>query len=429
MGFIYKKRIIDQYLDKITKVYNAVNIVGPKGCGKTTTTKQRVNTVIEFQDEEKRDNYLLIASASPSQFLKNPKPILFDEWQDAPKIWGTIRKDCDDNPTDVGSYFLTDSSLKKIDTPHTGTLRIATIRMNPMSLYEMGKSNGEVSLKELFENPGSFHGCQSNMTIDDVIDAICVGGWPRTTLFNDIKSQQIIAKDLYKQTYTVDISNVDKRKRNPNIAKAILQSYARNICTFVNRKTIVADISANYPLTEPTFDDYLNALEELYVIEDIEAWCPAIRSKSNLRSGKKRNFVDPSLAVAALDLSPQYFHNDFKMLRFLFESLCIRDLKIYSQSQNGTISYYHDRYGLEADAVLHLEDGRYALIEFKLGEAEVNYGAEHLNKIEELIKTYNQKEEQCPLREPDLKLIITATQYGYRREDGVFIIPIGCLKD
>ncbi len=429
MGFIYKKRIIDQYLDKITKVYNAVNIVGPKGCGKTTTAKQRVNTIIEFQDEEKRDNYLLIASVSPSQFLKNPKPILFDEWQDAPKIWGTIRKDCDDNPTDVGSYFLTGSSSKKIDTPHTGTLRIATIRMNPMSLYEMGKSNGEVSLKELFENPGSFHGCQSNMTIDDVIEAICVGGWPRTTLFNDIESQQIIAKDLYKQTYTVDISNVDKRKRNPNIAKAILQSYARNICTFVNRKTIVADISANYPLTEPTFDDYLNALEELYVIEDIEAWCPAIRSKSNLRSGKKRNFVDPSLAVAALDLSPQYFHNDFKMLRFLFESLCIRDLKIYSQSQNGTISYYHDRYGLEADAVLHLEDGRYALIEFKLGEAEVNYGAEHLNKIEELIKTYNQKEEQCPLREPDLKLIITATQYGYRREDGVFIIPIGCLKD
>ncbi len=429
MGFIYKKRIIDQCLDKITKVYNAVNIVGPKGCGKTTTAKQRVNTIIEFQDEEKRDNYLLIASASPSQFLKNPKPILFDEWQDAPKIWGTIRKDCDDNPVDVGSYFLTGSSSKKIDTPHTGTLRIATIRMNPMSLYEMGKSNGEVSLKELFENPGSFHGCQSNMTIDDVIEAICVGGWPRTTLFNDIESQQIIAKDLYKQTYSVDISNVDQRKRNPNIAKAILQSYARNICTFVNRKTIVADISANYPLTEPTFDDYLNALEELYVIKDIEAWCPAIRSKSNLRSGKKRNFVDPSLAVAALGLSPQYFHNDFKTLGFLFESLCIRDLKIYSQSQNGTISYYHDRYGLEVDAVLHLEDGRYALIEFKLGEAEVNYGAEHLNKIEELIKTHNQKEEQCPLRKPDLKLIITATQYGYRREDGVFIIPIGCLKD
>lgn len=429
MDFIYKKRIIDQYLDKITKVYNAVNIVGTKGCGKTTTAKQRVKTVIEFQNEEERENYLMIASTSPIQFLKNPKPILFDEWQDAPKIWGTIRKDCDDHPMDVGSYFLTGSSSNKGNTPHTGTLRISTIRMYPMSLYEIGKSNGEVSLKELFENPDSFHGCKSDMTIDDIMDAICVGGWPRTTLFKDTESQQMIAKDLYKQTYSVDISNVDKKKRRPDIARAILQSYARNICTLADKKTILTDVNSNYPLSEPTFDDYLGALEELYILEDIEAWCPSIRSKTSIRSGKKRNFVDPSLAVAALGLSPQYFYKDFKTLGFLFESLCIRDLKIYSQSQNGTLSYYHDRYDLEADGVLHLEDGRYAIIEFKLGENQADYGAKHLNEIEDLIKLHNKKGKNYPLREPDLKLIITASQYGYRREDGVFVIPIGCLKD
>mgnify|MGYP002518379598 FL=1 len=425
----YKNRIIDNVLDKITKVYNAVNIIGPKGCGKTTTASQRVKTIIEFQNEEERENLLKIASTSPIQFLKNPKPILFDEWQDAPKIWGTIRKDCDDNPLDVGSYYLTGSSSSNVKTPHTGTLRITSIRMNPMSLYEIGKSSGEVSLKNLFENPNSFLGCKSNMSIDDIINAICVGGWPRTLLFDDVELQQIISKDLFKQTYTKDISAIDGVKRRPNLARAILQSYARNICTFAEMKTIYADVNSNYSVSEPTFFEYVNALEELYIIEDIEAWCPSIRSKSNIRSGKKRNFVDPSLAVAALGLSPKYFYNDFKTLGFLFESLCIRDLKAYSQSQNGVISYYHDRYGLEADCVLHLEDGRYAIIEFKLGESEVDIGAKHLCEIERLIDEYNKKEKQCPLRKPDLKIVITGTEYGYRRDDGVFVIPIGSLKD
>ena len=429
MENMYRSRIIDKYLDKITKVYNAINIVGPKGCGKTTTAKQRVKTVIEFQNEEERDNLLMIASTSPIQFLKNPKPILFDEWQDAPKIWGTIRKNCDDNPLDVGSYFLTGSSSKKVDTPHTGTLRISTVRMNPMSLYEMGKSTGEVSLKELFDNPDSFTGCKSNMTIDDTINAICIGGWPRALLFEDIELQQMIANDLYKQTYSIDICQIDKKKRNPNWAKAIINSYARNICTLAENKTIYTDVKSNYAISEPTFYDYINALKELYIIDDIDAWCPAIRSKSNLRSGKKRNFIDPSIAVSALGLSPEYFYSDFKTLGFLFESLCIRDLKIYSQSQNGTMSYYHDRYGLEADGVLHLEDGRYALIEFKLGGNEIEKGAKHLCEIEKLIDEYNKKETQCPLRKPDLKLVITSTEYGCRRDDGVFVIPLGCLKD
>lgn len=426
---MYKNRIIDKYLDKIIKVYNAVNIVGPKGCGKTTTAKQRVKTIIEFQNEEERENLLMIASTSPIQLLKNTKPILFDEWQDAPKIWGTIRKNCDDNPNDTGSYYLTGSSSARVDTPHTGTLRIASIRMNPMSLFEMGYSNGTVSLKELFENPDNFEGCKSNMSIEDIIDAICIGGWPKCLNVEDVELKQLIAKELFKQTYSIDISNVTKKKRNPNWARAIIQSYARNICTLADTKTLYTDVKSNYSISEPTFYEYVDSLEELYIIDDIEAWCPAIRSKSNIRSGKKRNLVDPSIAVAALGLSPSYFYKDFKTLGFLFESLCIRDLKIYSQAQNGILSYYHDRYGLEADGVLHLDDGRFALIEFKLGESQVEEGVKHLCEIERLIEEYNKKEKQCPLRKPDLKLVITATEYGYKRDDDVFVIPIGCLKD
>ena len=227
----------------------------------------------------------------------------------------------------------------------------------------------------------------------------------------------------------MDISNIDNKKKNPNFAMTILQSYSRNLCTLAESKTIYKDVKANRNMSEPTFYDYIQALEKLFIIEDIEAWRPSIRSKSAIRTSKKRNFVDPSIAVAALGVGPKYFDQDFKTLGFLFESLCIRDLKIYSSAFDGKISYYHDRYGLEADAVLHLNDGRYALIEFKLGEHEVDQGARHLCEIEELIKRYNAKEIQCPLRLPDLKLVITGTKYGYRRDDGVFVIPIGCLKD
>ena len=194
-------------------------------------------------------------------------------------------------------------------------------------------------------------------------------------------------------------------------------------------KTIVGDVKANFDVSDPTIYDYIAALEKLYIIDDIDAWCPAIRSKTVIRASKKRNFVDPSIAVAALGLSPAYFNEDFKTLGFLFESLCIRDLKVYSSAFDGQMSYYRDRYGLEADGVLHLNDGRYALLEFKLGSSEIDEGATHLCEIERLVKEYNEKETQCKLRLPDLKIVITGTQYGYRRPDGVFVIPIGCLKN
>lgn len=424
----YKNRIVDKKLDLLLSSFGATLIKGPKGCGKTTTAKNKAKSYVEFQDEDARENLLLIANTKPSLLLEGEKPRLFDEWQDAPKIWGAIRKNIDDTGEN-GLYILTGSSSKNILVPHTGTLRIASLKMYPMSLYETGESNGSVSLTELFNNPDSFDGCTSNMTIDDIIFAICRGGWPQSIRNTTKESQLQIAKSLYQQIYTTDISNIDNIKRNPSWTQAILQSYSRNICTLCDYKTIYGDVKANYDLSETSFKDYIDALERLYIIEDINAWCPAIRSKTSIRSGKKRNLIDPSIAVATLGLSPEYFKTDFKTLGFLFESLCIRDLKIYSSAFDGDLSYYHDRYGLEADAVLHLNDGRYALIEFKLGESEVEMGAKHLCKIEKLVQEYNEKEKQCKLKLPTLKIIITATKYGYKRDDGVFVVPIGCLKD
>ncbi len=425
---IYKKRIIDDQLNLKLESFGATLIVGPKGCGKTTSAKQKAKSFIEFQDEEQRENLLSVANISPSKLLIGDKPRLFDEWQDAPKLWGTIRKSVDDLGEN-GLYILTGSSSKDIFKPHTGTLRISQLKMYPMSLFESEESNGTVSLLELFNHPENFDGCVSNLSIDNLIFAICRGGWPKSLMNKTDRSKLEVAKDLYLQTYSVDISNVDNVKRNPRWAQAILQSYSRNICTLADTKTILGDVKANFDISQPTFDAYVQALEKLYIIEDIDAWSPAIRSKSVIRASKKRNFIDPSIAVSAMGLSPEYFNKDFKTLGFLFESLCLRDLKIYSSHNNGFISYYHDRYGLEADGVLHLNDGRYALIEFKLGSHEIDEGAKHLNEIERLIKKYNKTEKQCPMRLPNLKIIITGTQFGYKRDDGVLVIPIGCLKD
>ena len=424
----YLPRIIDEQLDLRMEAFGGVLIRGPKGCGKTTSAKQKAKTVIEFQDEEKRENLLRIANTAPSKLLGGSKPILFDEWQDAPKIWGTIRKDIDDTNC-TGNYILTGSSSKEVDVPHTGTLRISRLQMGPMSLFESGESNGSVSLTRLFDNPGSFDGCISDLSLDELIFAICRGGWPASLSRKTDRAKLLIAQDLFRQTCDVDISSIDGVRRNPNTARAVLRSYARNICTLAEAKTIAADVRASQKADDDTVRDYLRALELLFIVDDIEAWCPAIRSKTAMRASKKHNLVDPSIAVAAMGVSPKYFDTDFKTLGFLFESLCIRDLKAYSCAHDGYMSYYRDRYGLEADGVLHLSDGRYALIEFKLGESEVEEGASHLREIERLVREKNKSESQCPLPPPALKLVITGTQYGYRREDGVLVVPIGCLRD
>lgn len=424
----YKKRIIDGELDLKPESFRATLIVGPKGCGKTTSAKQKAESVVEFQDEEVRENLLATVDAAPSRLLAGEKPRLFDEWQDAPKLWGSVRKSVDDLGEN-GLYILTGSSSREIALPQTGTLRISRLKMYPMSLYESGESNGTVSLSDLFDHPGNFDGCTSQLSMDELIFAICRGGWPHSLANRTDRAKLEVAKDLYRQTYSSDIGSIDKTKRNPRWAQEILRSYSRSLCTLAESKTIYGDVRSNFDLSQTTFYDYVQALERLFIVEDVDAWCPSIRSRTAIRSSKKRNFIDPSIAVAAMGLSPQYFNTDFKTLGFLFESLCIRDLKIYSSAFDGEMCYYRDRYGLEADGVLRLDDGRYALFEFKLGSGQIEEGAKHLLEIERLIAEYNQRESQCPLRTPDLKIIVTGTGYGYRRPDGVFVIPVGCLKD
>ncbi|MBQ9014546.1 MAG: ATP-binding protein [Firmicutes bacterium] len=425
----YIDRIIDNQFNLLMEAFGATLIVGPKGCGKTTTAKQKANTIIEFQDEEKRENYIDMAENRPSRLLRGEKPVLLDEWQDAPKIWGAVRKDVDDSG-ETGQYILTGSTSNTADTPHTGTLRIARLKMYPMSLYESGESNGNVSLMELFDNKDvNDEEWESDLSIDELVFAICRGGWPRAINNKSRAAKLIVAKTLYEQTAYVDISNVDKRKRNPAWAESILKSYARNICQLTEYRNIFKDVKSDTNMVESTFYEYLEALQKLYIIEDVEAWCPSIRSKTAIRASKKKNLIDPSLAVAAFGVDPDYFDKDYKTLGFLFESLVIRDLKIYSSEHGGKVSYYRDRYGLEADVVLHLADGRYALIEVKLGQGEIEEGSQHLLEIERLIVEHNKKETQVPLRLPDLKIVITGVKYGYIRPDGVYVVPIGCLKD
>lgn len=422
----YHLRIADSLLARKLQAFGAVNITGPKGCGKTTTARQQAKSVVEFQDEDTREGLLQVAQAQPSRLLIGDNPRLFDEWQDAPKIWGAVRKSVDDRG-EKGLYILTGSSASDVETPHTGTLRISTLEMLPMSLFETHESNGEVSLASLFSSPSGFDGCHSDLTVDGIIYAICRGGWPGTLSIDDADVRLDVARDLFWQTTHVDISRIDSVRRNPQLAEAILRSYARNICTPAKTGTILGDVRANHDMGDTAFREYVAALEKLRIVDDLPAWSPAIRSKTAIRTARKRNLIDPSLAVAALGITPEYFNTDFKTLGFLFESLCIRDLKAYSSALGGQMSFYRDRYNLEADGVLHLSDGRYALIEFKLGSHEIEDGAAHLCKIERLVREHNERERQVPLRLPDLKLVVTGTEYGYRRDDGVLVVPIGCL--
>jgi len=425
----YKNRVFDDILKFRLKVFGAVLISGPKGCGKTRTASEIAKTKIEFQDEEKRDYYLQLANNYPLKLLEGAKPILFDEWQDAPKIWGVIRKYCDDHPEELGNFILTGSSSNNVNTPHTGTLRISELEMIPMSLFETGESNGKISLIHLFDNPKSFTPCESDIDIDDIIFSICRGGWPKTLICNSKEEQLYIARDLLNQTCKKDMSSLDGIKRNPKWVASILKSYSRNLCTLADTKTIYQDAFLNCGLSESSFFEYVNALERLNIIKDVSSWSPLLRSKTNVRSGPKRNLIDPSIAAVALGATPERLKSDFKTLGFLFESLCIRDLSAYSAKNNGELSYYHDRYDLEADCVLHLNDGRYALIEIKLGNDQIDDGAKHLCEIESLVKKFNDKYPNNKMPLPTLKIILTGTRYSSKRDDGVFVIPIGCLKD
>lgn len=430
MSFEYIKRVCDSELELKLEAFGAVHIVGPKWCGKTTTAKQYAKSYIEMQDPDKRDMYMETAKIKPSNLLIGENPRLIDEWQIAPNLWDAVRVSVDRRNED-GLYILTGSnSIDKTEIMHTGTGRIDTLSMYPMSLYESGESNGKVSLTELFNNPLALEdGCESDLSIDNLIFAACRGGWPSSIFKKSDKAKLLVAQSYFEGLCREDMSNVDGVKRNETSSRLLLRSYARNISTIASNQSIINDINANTEMSESTFYDYVNVLKKLYVIQDVEAWCPAIRSKSAIQATNKREFVDPSLVVAALGVDPDYFNLDLKTFGFIFETLCIRDLKVYSAARDGKVSYYRDRYGLEADCVLHLRDGRYALIEFKLGSSDIEDGAKHLTELEELIKQHNEKEKQVKLRLPDLKIVITGTQYGYKRPDGVLVVPIGCLKD
>ena len=426
----YIKRVCDDELELKLEGFGAVHIVGPKWCGKTTTAKQFAKSFIEMQDPDKRDMYIQTAKIKPSNLLVGENPRLIDEWQIAPNLWDAVRVSVD-RRNEEGLYILTGSnSIDKSEIMHTGTGRIDTLMMYPMSLYESGESNGSISLADLFSKSDVLeNGCESDLTIDQLIFAACRGGWPSSLHKKSDKAKLLVARSYFDSLCAEDITNVDGVQRDETTTRLLLRSYARNISTMVANRTIIKDINANVELSEATFYNYIKALKKLFLIQDVEAWCPAIRSKSAIQATDKREFVDPSLVVAALGVEPDYFNLDLKTFGFVFETLCIRDLKIYSTALGGRVSYYHDRYGLEADCVLHLRDGKYALIEFKLGSADIDEGAKHLIELENLITEYNKTETQCKLRMPDLKIVITGTQYGYEREDGVLVIPIGCLKD
>ncbi|MCR4826651.1 MAG: DUF4143 domain-containing protein [Bacteroidales bacterium] len=428
----YLKRTADAVLVERLEAFGAILIEGPKWCGKTTTAEQYAKSVIKLQDPDMRDEYLATAETKPSLLLKGATPRLIDEWQDAPVLWDTVRTMVD-NRQEQGQFILTGSNtVDKSKILHSGNSRISKMQMIPMSLWESCESNGKISLKDLFDNPDSdIDGIESDMTVEHLIFCACRGGWPGTMNIKTDRAKLLIARNYVKTVCSEDISRVDGVFRNELLARMILRSYARNISTVAKKTSMIADVAASgeTSCSEPTFDDYVTALRKLFVICDVEAWCPAIRSKTAIRSGLKRAFVDPSIAVAALGLTPEALMVQLNTFGFIFEQMCIRDLKAYTLDFETHLSYYRDRYNLEADWVLHLGDGRYALIECKLGSKEIEDGARHLVEIKNLIREHNKQEQQVPIREPDLMIVLTGGKMAYSRPDGVKIIPLGCLKD
>ena len=428
----YLTRIADEVLRERLAAFGAVLIEGPKWTGKTTTAIQQAQSVLQLQDPDHREENLATAATMPSLLLKGKQPRLIDEWQDAPTLWDAVRVAVDKSGGTPGQYILTGSNtVDKEKIFHSGTGRISRMKMLPMSLWESGDSSGEISLRALFDNPDyDINGITSKLEIPELIRVACRGGWPATLQMSE-KAGMIIASDYVNSVCEVDISSIDKKQRSPKVALQIMRSYARNISTIAKRTSILADItsSGDIALSSNTFDDYIGTLEKLFVIQDIDAWCPAIRSKTAIRSMPKRGFSDPSIAVAAMGVNAEALETQLKTFGFIFEQMCARDLRAYTPGFGTHLSYYRDRYGLEADLVLHLDDGRYALIECKLGSREIDEGAKHLLEIKRLVQEHNKVEKQVPLREPDLLIVLTGGYMAYTRPDGVKVIPLACLKN
>ena len=421
----YRKRIADHILARKLEGKGAVLIEGPKWCGKTTTAEQVAASILYMDNPEKKEQNIAMSELNPKRLLKGAAPRLIDEWQIAPKLWDAIRFEVD-HRRELGQFVLTGSAVPP-DTKeitHSGTGRFTWLTMRPMSICESGDSSGEVSLKSLFDQPDEIDG-ESKLDIERLAFLVCRGGWPQAIDMRDeIALDQPI--DYYEAVVKSDINRADGVQKNPERVKRLMRSYARNQGSQVPNTVIAQDIAANDETTmdTDTVASYLNALRKIFVIEDMPAWNPNLRSKTAIRSSDTRYYVDPSIAAAALGIGPQDLINDLKTFGFLFETLCVRDLRVFADALNGEVYHYRDKDGLECDAVVHLRNGTYGLVEIKLGgDKLIEEGSVNLKALSDKIDTDKMKK-------PAFLMVLTGTgDYAYRRPDGVYVVPIGCLKD
>lgn len=421
----YKKRITDELIKRKLKGKGAVLVEGPKWCGKTTSSEVLSNSVLYMSQPDSVKQNLQLVDINPSLLLEGDVPRLIDEWQIAPKLWDAVRYEVD-HRNEEGQFILTGSAVPADFNAmqHTGTGRFAWILMRPMSLFESKESNGRVSLAELFQTPEKIAAI-NDLDLKKIAFLVCRGGWPRATfLEEEIALEQ--AYDYYDAIVNQDISRVDGVKRDAERVKTLMRSYARNQGAQISNSMLKADMQVNDvdTLDEDTVMSYVNALKKIFVIEDMPAWNPNLRSKTAIRTSDTRYFIDPSIAVAALGLGPNDLIQDLETFGLLFETMCIRDLRVYADALAGSVYHYRDKSGLECDAVVHLRNGSYGLVEIKLGGDEaIEHGAKTLKTLEKKIDTDKMKS-------PSFLMVLTAVgSYAYRREDGVYVVPIGCLKD
>lgn len=422
----YKPRIVDEILAKKLEAKGAVLIEGPKWCGKTTTALQKAKSILRMDNPLEKDQNLRLSKLNPQRLLKGDTPRLIDEWQIAPTLWDTVRYEVDQRGK-MGQFILTGSAVPP-DTKeitHSGTGRFTWLNMRPMSLYESGESTGEVSLKSLFDGNLNIDGENSLDDIDKLAYLVCRGGWPQAIgLKSEAALQQ--AFDYYDAVVKSDINRADGINKNPERVKRIMKSYARNQGSQAACTVIAQDIAINEVETvnEDTVHSYIEALKKIFVVEDMPAWNPNLRSKSAIRTSDTRYYVDSSIATASLGIGPEDLINDLKTFGLFFETMCIRDLRIFAESLDGSVYHYRDNTNLECDTVVHLRNGSYGLIEIKLGGDDlINEGAENLLKLQGKIDVSKMKEPSF------LMVLVGVGKYAYRREDGILVVPIGCLKN
>ena len=421
----YKARIVDNMLKEKLEAKGAVVIEGPKWCGKTTTAMQVAGSILRMDEPRNREANIQMAEIDPGQLLKGDAPRLIDEWQIAPKLWDATRYEVDTRGKE-GQFILTGSAVpvESEEITHSGTGRFTWLLMRPMSLYESGDSTGEVSLQNLFERPDRIAGT-NDFDIDRLAFLICRGGWPYAVGMKE-KPSLLQAEDYYEAVIKSDINRADGVSKNPERVKRLMRSFARNQGTQISNTMLRDDIISNdtESLNEDTIASYINALKNIFVVEDMAAWNPNLRSKTSIRTSETRYYVDPSIAVAALGIGPKDLTNDLNTMGLLFETLCVRDLRVYAESIGGTVLHYRDKSGLECDTVIHLKNGRYGLAEIKLGGQKlIEEGVKNLQSLSNKIDT-------SKIPAPSfLMIIIGIGEFAYRREDGIFIVPIGCLKN